>query len=128
MSEKKGSKIRRSFSDREELLAKSKAFANDTSRASIDSYRSIDSSYPEYGKEPKWYKSSAADASGFKKYKNGKITLKRICLGTVAGVVVLVSVLAASGVVFTTYFGPEKWESEGWYPSRKLSSFKNHSE
>ncbi|KAH0613635.1 uncharacterized protein H6S33_005521 [Morchella sextelata] len=125
MSEKMGSKIRRSSPDREELLAKSKAFASDTSRASIDSYRSTDSSYPEYGKEPKWYKSSAADASGFKKYKNGKITLKRICLGTVAGVVVLVSVLAASGVVYTTCFGPEKWESEGWYPSPKGGTVKN---
>lgn len=47
--------------------------------------------------------------------------MRRICLGAVAGVVALITLLAASGVVYTKYFGPARWDSEGWYPSREFT-------
>lgn len=98
----------------ERLLAKSE---KDTMRASIDS---TDLSHLSYEKQPKWYRKSATDASGFRVYKNGRITFKSICLGAMAGVVALIALLAASGVVYTKWFGPKGWESEGWYPSREF--------
>lgn len=102
------SRNRRSSLDRDE---------KDMARASIDS---ADLGDLPYEKQPRWYKKSAANASGFKTHKDGKITLKRLCLGVLAGVVALIAVLATSGVVYTKYFGPARWESEGWYPSREF--------
>lgn len=100
-------KNRRSSVDREERLGKG------VTRASVDS---TDLSRLPYEKQPKWYRASAANA---RTSKNGRITVGRICLGAVAGVVALIALLAASGVVYTKCFGPARWESEGWYPSRK---------
>lgn len=89
-----------------------------TARASIDS---TDLSRLSHGQQPKWYRTSAANAPEHWAHKNGSITVKRICLGAVAGVVALIALLAASGVVYTKYFGPARWDSEGWYPSRKFA-------
>lgn len=108
-------KGRRSSVERAERQATSE---KTTARASIDS---TDLSRLSHGKQPKWYRTSAANASGLRAHKNGNITVKRICLGAVAGVVALIALLAASGVVYTRYFGPARWDSEGWYPSRKFA-------
>lgn len=86
-----------------------------TARASIDS---TDLSRLSYGKQPKWYRTNASALSA---RNNGRATVKRICLGAVAGVVALIALLAASGVVYTKYFGPARWDSEGWYPSRRFA-------
>ncbi|KAL7269224.1 hypothetical protein RUND412_008119 [Rhizina undulata] len=108
--------------DRKALLSK---YPSVESLNSVESFSSSDSAKPYVGAEPKWWRTSAADAPGFRVYRDARVSKKRVCLGVIAGVVTLVVVVVVGGMVHTKYFGPERWESEGWFPSPKGGTSRN---